>query len=80
MNIFKSVQKLSILFSVFRKEVNKAKEDKQYERELREEFDEIIEEKKEIYNTELIEYSKKYRAWKFQRTKKASLGKNSNKI
>lgn len=55
-----------------RQNVNKSKEEKKVERELKEEFDEIISEKKEIYDQEMVEYSQKYRMWKYQKNRKVN--------
>ena len=46
------------------------KEQKQIDKELKEEFDEILAEKKEELEKETSEYNIKLKAWKFQQTKK----------
>ena len=57
----------------YRKEVNKAKEAKIFEKDLQEEFQEILAEKKEEFEKEMAEYNVKHKAWKFQQTKKVIL-------
>jgi len=54
----------------FRKEVNKGKEAKLFEKDLQEEFEELISEKREEYNRDMTDYELQYKAWKFQQTKK----------
>jgi hypothetical protein len=58
-----------------RKEANKSKELKLFEKDLQEEFEELISEKREEYNREMAEYELHFKAWKFQQTKKVNLRK-----
>lgn len=62
-------------FLVKRKDVNKTKEERQFEKDLREELDEIIAEKKEEYQRELAEYTQKLKAFNFRNTQKAEAKK-----
>ena len=56
-----------------RKETNKAKELNIFEKDLQEEFEESISEKREEFNKQMIEYNAQHKAWKFQQTKKVIL-------
>jgi len=62
---------VDVVFAFKRKDVNKTKEERQFERDLREELDEILTEKKEEYQRELAEYTQKLKAFNFRNTQKA---------
>lgn len=53
-----------------RKEVNKEKEQRQFERELKEEFDDILFELREESERQMNDYNAKMKAWKLQKTRK----------
>lgn len=55
--------------------MNKTKEEKQFEKDLREELDEIVTERKEEYQRELAEYTQKLKAFNFRNTQKAEAQK-----
>ena len=66
---------VDVVFAFKRKDVNKTKEERQFERDLREELDEILTEKKEEYQRELAEYTQKLKAFNFRNTQKAEAKK-----
>lgn len=53
-----------------KKEVNEQKEEKQFERDLKEELEELINEKSEEYQLELSVYEQKVKAFKLQKIRK----------
>jgi hypothetical protein len=53
-----------------RKESNRAAEEKEYQRELDDEYNDILADKKEEYAKKHAEYSVQLKAWKLQRTRK----------
>jgi hypothetical protein len=55
-----------------RKEVKRLKEEKQFDTDLKEELDEIMNEKQDEYNLELSVYEQKIKAYKLQKLRKVS--------
>ncbi len=56
-----------------RKEVKRQKEEKQFDTDLKEELEEIMNEKQDEYNLELSVYEQKIKAYKLQKLRKVSL-------
>ena len=56
-----------------KKDVNKSVEEKEFEQDLVEEYEDLIAEKREEFNTEMAKYSAELKAWKLQQTRKVQI-------
>ena len=63
------------MFDENRKEANKAREEKHYDKELKDEFEDTMAELREEHEAKMANFDLKMKAWKFQQTKKSAAQK-----